>query len=84
MPVLVGDTFVARMDSKADRKQKTLLIHNIHFEPVKLTPAQITSIAEAIKAFAAFNQCPDIVIKKSNNRPYLKALVQHTKTGRVK
>ena len=84
LPILVGDTFVARMDSKADRKQKTLLIHNIHFEPVKLTPAQITSIAEAIKAFAAFNQCPDIVIKKSNNRSYLKALVQHTKTGRVK
>ena len=37
LPILIGDTFVARMDSKADRKQKMLTIHNLHFEPVKMT-----------------------------------------------
>ena len=74
LPVLVGDTFVARMDSKADRKQKTLIIHNLHFEPLKLTQPTIARIGEAITLFAQFNQCRDIEIKKSNNRQYLKAI----------
>ena len=74
LPVLAGDTFVARMDSKADRKQKTLIIHNLHFEPLKLTQPTIARIGEAITLFAQFNQCRDIEIKKSNNRQYLKAI----------
>jgi hypothetical protein len=74
LPVLVGDRFVARMDSKADRKQKTLIIHNLHFEPVKLSKPQLVRIADAIKVFAAFNQCGDIVIKKSNVRQYAKSI----------
>lgn len=30
LPVLAGDTFIARMDAKADRKNKVLIIHNLH------------------------------------------------------
>lgn len=74
LPVLMGDTFVARMDSKADRKQRTLTIHNLHFEPVQLSKPMIIKIIDAIQAFARFNQCGGIVIKKSNNREYLKAI----------
>jgi uncharacterized protein YcaQ len=74
LPVLIGDTFVARMDSKADRKQKTLIIHNLHFEPVKLTKPLIAGITDAIRGFARFNNCTDIVLKKSNNKPYLTAI----------
>lgn len=74
LPVLVGDTFVARMDAKADRKQKVLTIHNLHFEPVTLSKPTITRIIDALQRFALFNQCGDIVIKKSNNRQYLKAI----------
>ncbi len=74
LPVLVGDTFVARMDSKADRKQKVLLVHHLHFEPVKLSKPMIIKVIDAIKTFAKFNQCQDIVIKKSNNKQYLKAI----------
>jgi uncharacterized protein YcaQ len=72
LPILVGDTFVARMDSKADRKQRVLTIHNLHFEPVKLTKAGISKVTDAIRKFARFNQCPEIVIKRSNNKEYLK------------
>jgi hypothetical protein len=68
LPVLVGDVFVARMDSKADRKQKTLTIHNLHFERVKLSKAMIDKIIDAIKIFARFNQCQEIIISKSNNK----------------
>jgi uncharacterized protein YcaQ len=74
LPVLVGDRFVARMDSKADRKQHTLLIHNLHFESVKLSKPELGKIAAAIRAFAKFNNCTDIGIKKSNKREYAKAI----------
>ena len=74
LPVLVGDTFVARMDSKADRKQRVLIIHNLHFEPVKLSEAAIDKLVQAIKAFAEFNRCMDVNITKSNNKQYLKAI----------
>ncbi|HEY8972012.1 MAG TPA: crosslink repair DNA glycosylase YcaQ family protein, partial [Puia sp.] len=74
LPVLLGDTFVARMDSKADRKQKTLIIHNLHFEPIKLSKPMIDKIIAAITVFARFNQCREIVITRSNNRQYLKAI----------
>ncbi|MGZ3762227.1 MAG: winged helix-turn-helix domain-containing protein [Mucilaginibacter sp.] len=74
LPVLVGDTFVARMDAKADRKQKLLLIHNLHFEPVELDKTTIAKIIEALKAFVQFNQCRDIVFGKSNQEAYLDAI----------
>jgi hypothetical protein len=74
LPILVGDVFVARMDSKADRKQKVLTVHNLHFEAVKLSKPTLEKIVDAIKAFAKFNQCPHIVINKCNNKQYLKAI----------
>ncbi len=74
LPVLVGDSFVARMDSKADRKQGVLTIHNLHFEPLTLSKPAIGKIVNAIKAFAKFNRCGEITIKKSNNKLYLKAI----------
>ena len=74
LPVLVGDTFVARIDSKADRKQRELTIHNLHFEPVKLNKVLIGEIIDAIQRFAKFNQCDEVIIKKSNNKLYWKAI----------
>jgi uncharacterized protein YcaQ len=73
-PVLMGDTFIARMDSKADRKQKILTINNLHFEPGKLTEGAIDKLSEAIKAFAKFNQCKEITIIKCNNKSALKII----------
>jgi uncharacterized protein YcaQ len=74
LPVLIGDRFVARMDSKADRKQRILTIHNLHFEPVKLTKPMVVKLCDAIKTFAKFNQCNAIAIKKSNNKSLLKTI----------
>lgn len=75
LPILVGDTFVARMDSKAERSKRQLTINNLHFEPIKLTKPMVDKIGEAITAFATFNQCDSIIIKKSNNKLYAKALL---------
>lgn len=74
LPVLAGDTFIARMDSKADRKKGILTIHNLHFEPLKLSKQQIAKTADAIQAFAVFNKCQEILITKSNNKQYWKQL----------
>ncbi|MCR8558140.1 winged helix DNA-binding domain-containing protein [Mucilaginibacter sp. BJC16-A38] len=74
LPVLVGDTFVARMDAKADRKQKLLIVHNLHFEAIELTETTIEKIVDALKAFIQFNQCRDIIFKRSNHEAYLNAI----------
>jgi uncharacterized protein YcaQ len=74
LPILIGDTFIARMDSKADRKKKILTIHNLHFEPVKLSKPMIAKLCDAIKQFAKFNQCDSIVLKKSNDKVLLKVI----------
>jgi len=74
LPVLAGDVFIARMDAKADRKQKVLIIHNIHFEPVEINEIIIKKFIEALKVFVRFNQCLDIVFRKSNNEAYLEVI----------
>jgi len=48
------------MDSKAGRKQGVLTIHNLHFEPLKLTKPMVVKVSDAIKTFAKFNQCEAI------------------------
>jgi uncharacterized protein YcaQ len=74
LPLLVGDTFVGRMDSKADRKQRTFTIQNLHFEPVKITKATLDKLCDAINGFAEFNNCESVVIKKCNDRNLLKVM----------
>ncbi|RAJ24603.1 winged helix-turn-helix domain-containing protein [Pedobacter cryoconitis] len=74
LPILSGDVFIARMDAKADRKQKVLIIHNLHFEPIDLDQITIEKFIQTLKAFILFNQCRNIILKKSNNETYLKAI----------
>ncbi|MEO5683975.1 MAG: crosslink repair DNA glycosylase YcaQ family protein [Chitinophagaceae bacterium] len=76
LPILIGDRFVARMDAKADRKQKTLIIHNLHFEKIKMTAPMTVKLCDAIVAFAAFNGCAAISITKCNNKAVLKTMRQ--------
>ena len=68
LPILAGETFLGRMDSKADRKKRVLTVHNLHFEKVKLSKTTITAIKEAMDAFAQFNGCDTVVVKKSNRK----------------
>jgi uncharacterized protein len=76
LPVLVGDIFVARMDAKADRKQKTLIIHKLHFERVKMSGPMTAKLCDAILLFARFNGCAKIIITKSNNKAFLKSFLK--------
>ena len=71
LPILAGDTFIARMDAKADRKQKLMIVHNIHFEDIAIDQGVIERFIQALKEFVGFNQCHNIMFKKSNKTAYL-------------
>jgi len=74
LPVLSGDAFIARMDAKADRKNKVLMVHNIHFEMVELGENTLFKFAAALKAFVAFNNCFHLSFSKSNRSDYLEII----------
>ncbi|MBE7178065.1 MAG: YcaQ family DNA glycosylase [Mucilaginibacter polytrichastri] len=74
LPILSGETFIARMDAKAERKKKLLVVHNLHFEPVDLQENEIGKLINELKAFVRFNQCHSIEFSRSNNAEYLEKI----------
>ena len=74
LPVLANGSFIARMDAKADRKRKLLIVHNLHFEPADLDQPVIGKFITCLKSFVLFNQCRDIEFRKSNNGAYLEMI----------
>lgn len=62
LPILYGNRFVARLDPKAHRAEKTFYIRSFHTEKGwKITEKFALAFAEKLKAFAAFNGCEKIV-----------------------
>ncbi|MCU0287487.1 MAG: winged helix DNA-binding domain-containing protein [Acidobacteria bacterium] len=67
LPVLWGDKLIARMDAKAERKSKTLLVHNIIFEQgFKNFKGLLPAFKSKLKAFAEFNRCQGILVEKTD------------------
>jgi uncharacterized protein YcaQ len=65
LPILWGDRFVARMDSKADRKPKTFVIKRLLFEPdFDEYDVVLPALAEKLHAFAAFNGCDNFIVEE--------------------
>jgi uncharacterized protein YcaQ len=61
LPVLYGDSFVARVDCKAHRKQGLFEIKSIHYEPNFIPNEDFTkAFSSAIDSFSKFNGCSDI------------------------
>ena len=64
MQLLKGGTFLGRIDAKADRKEKLLLVHNLHPEKAQGSKSAIWSDSqEILHQFAKFNGC--IRVEKS-------------------
>lgn len=58
LPILWKNELVARMDCKAERKQKLLVIHSLHYEPsFKHMDEFRHDLQQALTDFATFNQC---------------------------
>jgi len=69
LPILWGDRIIGRMDAKANRPTRELLIHNLVFEP-SVTPADWKSakpaFLQALRAFADFQQCDTWKISRAD------------------
>jgi len=72
LPILLGDQFIARMDSKADRKEKVLVINNLHFET---KDPDVKKLTNGINEFMKLNGCESFVVRKTNNKSIVKSLV---------
>lgn len=75
LPILWGDTFVARMDSKADRKRNVFIVRNLVFEPeFRKFEAFLTPFSDKLNAFVQFNGCESIEIESVNPPEFKKML----------
>jgi uncharacterized protein YcaQ len=58
LPILYGDRFIGRVDTKADRKPRTLIVRQLTFEPdFDEYDRVLPLLAEKLRAFGAFNGC---------------------------
>lgn len=65
LPILWGNKFVARMDCKAERKTKILIVNNLVFEDGFIDYDNfIPHFKEQLLKFCEFNGCEKFVIKK--------------------
>ena len=65
LPLLWGWQFIGRIDAKADRKKKVLIIKTLMFESnFSEFDAIATPLADKLIAFARFNDCERITIEK--------------------
>ena len=65
LPILWGDRFVGRVDTKADRESGTLILRHCAFEPDVTDYASLLPLlALEFRAFAAFNECDSFAIEK--------------------
>ena len=65
LPILWGEEFVGRLDAKADRKNKVLVIKSLSFEKGINDYGDLhSSLAEKLKDFALFNKCERIDLER--------------------
>lgn len=67
LPILWGENLVGRLDPAADRESKTLVIHNLLFEPgVEAFDEFLPAFSTKLWSFAEFNECESIKLKKTS------------------
>lgn len=84
LPVLWGDRFVARLDAKADRKPRTLILRQLALASELLADgsleAFLPSFASKLAAFAAFNDCDRLQIESVLSKTCLEPVQQALST----
>lgn len=66
LPILWGDEMVGRIDLKAERKQKKLLLKNLVFESeLTIDDTLLTALGAKLKALAQFNGCESLVVERT-------------------
>jgi uncharacterized protein len=62
LPFLLGERIVARVDLKADRGARRLLVQAMHLEPWALTEETIPALEEELRSVAGWLRLDDIVV----------------------
>jgi uncharacterized protein YcaQ len=71
LPILWKGTLVGRLDPKAERRTKRFLVRNVVLERgVKADEALAGALAKAVREFAAFNGCEEVVVEKAEPRQF--------------
>ncbi len=73
LPLLWNGKLVARMDCKAERKTRTLVIRNLVGEPSlskkeSLVDALVDALVDELSHFAAFNRCAEVEVGKLRDK----------------
>jgi uncharacterized protein len=83
LPILWDEQLVGRLDPKADRKQKMLLVRRITLEP-EFRPDDrfLAALAETLRAFATFNGCERVTIEQTDPETLKPPLARALETPR--
>ena len=69
LPLLWGDRFIGRMDAKADRAARNLIVHHLMFEPeFRKTDEWGSALKTALPVFMALQGCDTCEITKVTPR----------------
>jgi len=81
LPLLWRGAFVGRLDPKADRKAKTLIVRRLDLEAdFQADDAFVEALAAKLRAYAAFNNCDRVVIETASPGKLKTALARRLKT----
>ena len=83
LPILYGDRFIARIDPKADRKTKTLILRNVYFENPNPSEKELEAMADTLIRYMRFNRCERIVTRSVKPGKLRSPLTQRMR-GRIR
>jgi uncharacterized protein YcaQ len=85
LPILWGDRFVGRLDPKAERRERTLVVRRLLLESgLRDRDALWPDLAAELTAFASFNGCEEIRIEDTRPRSAgaaLRRALREVRTG---
>lgn len=75
LPMLWGDALVGRIDARAARRERVLHLESVHVEsPIDDHEAFVGAFAAEARAFAAFNGCDEVRIRRTAPGTWLRRL----------
>ena len=78
LPILWRNQFIGRIDPKADRQKRTLVINNLHLEDKTLDlKIFIPALSKCLKEFTHFHKCKEIELNK-NIPARIRRIIAHT------
>ncbi|WP_404307413.1 winged helix-turn-helix domain-containing protein [Neorhodopirellula lusitana] len=78
LPILFGDQFVGRLDPKADRQNRVLLVRNLVIEKTLADPERFArELSAKLNLLAVFNDCETVSIEQCNVKKIAAAVKRH-------